>query len=148
MAEKKYNTLYEKWWFWVIILTVAVLIGFGMMNKKKPEQKTDDNKITEAQMEKLCHEDYLSNIDTYFKSHDLKYNLIDKENYNKYFSDDYQKTKDEAKTPVALLSWNGKTDKTVSFMCYATKQNGEIKLLLLEADTNTIYGSTKPIFGE
>lgn len=153
MAEKK-----------KIAIIIAVVIGMaivgGMMaSKNKPESegksgsqpKQSPDLFAEEEMEAFCQEDYLVDISGYFKSLGVNYAMINVLNYNAYFNAEYQHTMDEAKRPVALLSWNGKnkdTDAVISFMCWATKIDGQKKLLLLETGGQTIRGDAATIYGE
>lgn len=147
-----------------IAIIIAVVIGIaivgGMMasknkpgsgNKSGSQPKQSPDLFTEEEMEAFCQEDYLVNINSYFKSIGVNYAMINVWNYNKYFNAEYQHTRDEAKEPIALLSWNGKnkdTDAVISFMCWATKIDGQTKLLLLETGGRTIWGDAAAIYGE
>lgn len=147
-----------------IAIIIAVVIGIAivggvMASKNKPgfegksgsQPKQNPDLFTQEEMETFCQEDYLVDISGYFKSLGVNYAMINVLNYNAYFDAEYQHTMDEAKRPVALLSWNGKnkdTDAVISFMCWATKIDGQKKLLLLETSGQTIRGDAAAIYGE
>lgn len=162
---KKQIPIYKQWWFWVIIGIVAIasIGGAGAsQNSDSPKNEdtntenqiiddtTDSNLFVEYEMEEFCQEDHLVDIQGYFNSIGRNVSIISITNYNKYFNADYTKTPDDAQKPIALLSWNGKdkdTGQIVSFSCWATKTNGEKKLLLLDIDNQTVRGSMANIFG-
>lgn len=153
-----YKKIPSKFWGVCGLILLVILIG-GIItsNNKKSESSGGDekkeageNKLNLSEMETLCHEKYLANINSFFESKGIDYNLIYVTNYNQYFNNEYQKTIDG--TPIALLSWNGKNNDSVepiSFMCWGQKNDdGEPELLLLESGGETIIGDTAKIYGE
>lgn len=162
MVEKKSKKpVFKQWWFWVII-GALVLIGIGgAANKNKTEDKKtedstsktedkktetkktdeDPNVFEETEMEAFCQEDHVNDIKGYFSGH--KISIIKMTDYNKFFEAKSGKTKDTG-ADVALLTWKGhdKTlDKDIDFSCWATKTNGEKKIVYLGADGQTIRGT-------
>lgn len=165
MAEQKVP-FYKQKWFWIVVVAVIILgIGFGATRKdggnnssdtsqSKEEQKQENSDpvyFDELEMETFCQEDHVNDINGWIESSGRDISMIYTTNYNKYFEPKYSKTTDGAERPVALLSWNGKdkdTNQPVSFMCWATKIDGEKKLLLLEIDMNIVRGQLSNIYGE
>lgn len=135
----------------IIAGVVGAINGNKSNNSDTENNVANNNLFTEEEIESFCQEDYLVNINSYFKSIGVNYAMINVWNYNKYFNAEYQRTRDEAKDPIALLSWNGKNKDTgdiISFMCWATKKDGQKKLLLLETSGQTIQGDASSIYGE
>lgn len=139
--------------FVIIAGVVGAINGNNKGTSSGAEQQvgSGSNLFAEDEMEAFCQEDHLADISGYFKNLDIDYAMINVLNYNKYFNAEYQHTIDDAKRPVALLSWNGKNKDTggvISFMCWATKIDGQKKLLLLETSGQTIRGDASSIYGE
>ena len=170
MANKKSNQIpfYQKWWFWVIVGVfviggIGAAMGGGKKDTDKPNQtsqtkeetkvedKTDPVLFDSIEMEEFCQEEHMVDIQGYFQSIGRNVKVVSMLNYNKFFDENYSKTPDEEQRPVALLNWNGEdkdTGELVVFSCWATKIDGEKKLLLLDIDNHVVRGALTNVYPE
>ena len=169
LAKKKTDEypVYKKWWFWVIVGFVFIG-GVGMSingknntdnpnqasqtkDEDKKEDKTDPVLFESTEMEEFCQEDHMVDIQGYFQSIGRNVKVVSMLNYNKFFDENYSQTPDEEQRPIALLNWNGEdkdTGELVVFSCWATKIDGEKKLLLLDIDNHVVRGALTNVYPE
>lgn len=159
------NEFYKKWWFWVIAVCIVGGICAAVTNNKgqdtnnqgntiseekkeeKKESGEDKELFEETEMEAFCQEDHVNDIHGFFGND--KINIIKMTGYNKFFDENIGNTKD-TNTVIAQLTWTGydkTTGKDINFSCYATKVDGQKKLIYIGANGSVIRGSLDTIYG-